>query len=59
VLSNVVVAVLSWGPTTKLFYIIYSSSYVALQLFVQTFGLLNQFFPTSSILGKSLPVWYF
>jgi hypothetical protein len=29
-----------------------NSSYVALQLFVQRFGLLNQLFPFSSILGK-------
>jgi hypothetical protein len=34
------------------------SSYVALQLFVQSFGLLNQLFPSSSTLGKSLQVWY-
>ena len=26
---------------------------------LQSFGLLNQLFPSSSILGKGLPVWYF
>ena len=31
----------------------------ALQLLVQSFGLPNHFLPSSSILDKSLPVWYF
>jgi hypothetical protein len=33
-----------------------STSYAVLQLFVQSFGLLNQIFPSSSILDKSLQV---
>jgi hypothetical protein len=32
---------------------------MALQLFMQSFGLLNQFLPPSSILDKGLPVGYF
>jgi len=32
---------------------------VALQLFMQSFGLLNQFLPSSSILDKGLPIWHF
>jgi len=31
----------------------------ALQLFMQSFGLLNQFLPSSSILDKGLPIWHF
>ena len=29
------------------------------QLFMQGFGLLNQFLPFSSILDKGLPIWHF
>jgi len=32
---------------------------LALQLFMQNFGLLNQFLPPSSILDKGLPIWHF
>ena len=32
---------------------------MALQLFVQSFGLLNQFLPSSSILDKGLAIWHF
>jgi hypothetical protein len=32
---------------------------MALQLFMQSFGLLNQFLPSSSILDMGLPVWHF
>jgi len=32
---------------------------MALQLFMQSFGLLNQFLPSSSILDKGLPIWHF
>jgi hypothetical protein len=32
---------------------------MALQLFMQSFGLLNQLLPSSSILGKDLPVCTF
>ena len=31
----------------------------ALQLLVQSFGLLNHFFPSSSILDQGLPIWQF
>jgi hypothetical protein len=36
-----------------------SSFIMALQLFMQSFGLLNQFLPSSSSLDKDLPVWHF
>jgi hypothetical protein len=32
---------------------------MALQLVVQSFGLLNQFLPSSSILDKGLLIWHF
>jgi hypothetical protein len=32
---------------------------MALQLFMHSFGLLNQFLPSSSILDKDLSVWHF
>jgi len=32
---------------------------MAVQLFMQSFGLLNQFLPSSSILHKGLLVWHF
>ena len=32
---------------------------MVLQLFMQNFGLLNQFLPSSSILDKGLPIWHF
>jgi len=32
---------------------------MALQLFMQGFGLLHQFLPSSSILDKGLPIWHF
>jgi small-conductance mechanosensitive channel len=32
---------------------------MALQLFMQSFALLNQFLPSFSILDKALPVWHF
>ena len=32
---------------------------MALQLSMQSFGLLNQFLPSSSILDKGLPIWHF
>jgi hypothetical protein len=32
---------------------------MALQLFMQSFGLLNQFLPSFSILDKGLPIWHF
>ena len=31
---------------------------LALQLFMQSFGLLNQFLPSSSILDEDLPIWH-
>ena len=31
---------------------------MALQLFMQSCGLLNQFLPSSSILDKGLPIWH-
>ena len=42
--------------TTFLFLLLRST---ALQLLVQKFGLLNHFFPSSSILDKGLPIWHF
>lgn len=32
---------------------------MALQLFMQSFGLLSQLLPSFSILDKSLPIWHF
>jgi hypothetical protein len=36
-----------------------TSSITVLQLSVQSFGLLNQFLPSSSILDKGFPIWQF
>jgi hypothetical protein len=32
---------------------------MVLQLLMQSFGLLNQFLPSSSILDKGSPIWHF
>jgi len=49
--------ILSSSSSSSYFFII--SFFVALQLFMQNFGLLNHFLPSSSILDKGLPIWHF
>ena len=44
---------------THIYIYIYLLISEALQLLMQSFGLLNHFLPSSSILDKGLPIWHF